>query len=201
MHALAGGGPGRRHGKVDLKVLLGCGAGVLIVLLLLCAGAGVGGWWWYTTEEAKKATEAEHRRILDALGPEVPSYLDTKNRTPGVGKFKGKVVCIDTKAKQIDEESLDHLPEALKATKPDEVGGIVLLTWSEEEGGTYPDGSRAMISVARVTLIDRARSKVLFSGQEILGETPQQKVGTGDRTGPKPWDKLTDLLKQYQESG
>jgi hypothetical protein len=195
------GGTRRRPGKIDLKVVIGCAAAGLFVLLLVCAGGGGAAFWWYKTEEDKKEKEAERRRILDALRPELPSYLEAKNRTPGTGKFKGKVVCIDAVAKTIDEESLDNLPDSLKATKPDEVGAIALLVWSEEEAGNYPDGSKAKVYVAHVTVVTRPDSKILASGRPIRGVTVETKHGPGDRTGPKPWDQIAELLKGYQEGG
>jgi hypothetical protein len=201
MHARTGGAR-RREGKIDLKILIGCAAGALFLLLLACAGAGGAGYWWYyQKEEEKKAKAAERQRILEALRPELPAYLEPKNRTIGKGKFSGKVVCIDLNGKKIDEESLDNLPDSLRATKPDEVGAIALLLWSEEEVGNYPDGSKAKAYVAQVTLISKRDSKVLLAGKPIRGDILETKHGSGDRTGPKPWDKIVELLKEYQEGG
>jgi hypothetical protein len=171
-------------------------------LLLACAGAGGVGFWWYQKEEEKRAKEAERQRILEALRPELPAYLNPKNRTIGKGKFSGKVVCVDLNGKKIDEESLDNLPDSLKATKPDEVGAIALLLWSEEEAGTYPDGSKSKVYLAQVTLISKHDSKVLVSGRPVRGASVEKHPwlhGSGDRTGPKPWDKIVELLKEYQE--
>ena len=200
MHAPTGGAAARAA-KIDLKLLIGCAAGALFLLLLACAGAGGVGFWWYQKEEEKKAKEAERRRILEALRPELPAYLNPKNRTIGKGKFSGKVVCVDLNGKKIDEESLDNLPDSLKATKPDEVGAIALLLWSEEEVGNYPDGSKAKVYLAQVTLIAKRDSKVLVSGRPVRGDILETKHGSGDRTGPKPWDKIVELLKEFQEGG
>jgi hypothetical protein len=200
MHASTDGGPLRRPGKGDPKLLIGCGIGCLFLLFVVCAGGGGAGYWWYTTEADKKAKQAERQRILDALQPELSSYLEPAKNPLSKGKFKGKVVCIDTGAKKIDEESLDHLPDSLKATKPAEVGAVAKLIWREEEVSEYPDGSKAKRYVATVTLIDRAQSKPLAPPRVIEGDIQEKKFGSGDRTGPKPWGKIVDFLKEHQES-
>jgi hypothetical protein len=188
-----------RNGKVDLKIV-GCLAAGGVVLVLCAGGIGGGIFWKIHSDEA--AAQAERKQIIDALSPEVPKYLERTPPQPplATGKFKGKVVCIDLGAKQIDEDSLNHLPAALKATKPEEVGAVVWLEWRVEDGGIYPDGSKAKIHVVVITLIDHANRAILFAKKEIRGETAATKIGSGDRVGPKPWDKIITFLQQYSES-
>jgi hypothetical protein len=204
MHQLIDGRePPRRAGKISPKVIGCAGACVFVLLCLVCGACGAPFYYWYWKTEADKAAkEAERQRILDALTPELPSYLDPKNMKPGLtkGKFKGKVVCIDKDKKQIDADAQMALPDTLKATKPDEVGAVAWLNWSEEEGGDYPDGTKAKIYVVRVGLIDKRTGSVLIIGKEIRGDTEATKYGKGDRVGPKPYEKIAALLQEHADS-
>jgi hypothetical protein len=188
-------GDTRRFGAVNKKVVIGCCAGLFVFLFLAGgAGVGVGVWYWYQNRE-----EAERKQMAAAFDKEIDSYLDSKNVKVGPGKFKGKVVCIDRKEKKVDEESLIHLPDALKATKPDEVGAVALITWDEEVVGDYPDGAKAKIYVASITLLDKKQMKYIVLHHEIRGEKKESKRGSGDAIGPKPWDKIVDFLKEHAE--
>ena len=183
---------GSRSGKVNW-VVLGCAGGG--VLFLLCAGCvGGGSYLWHMTQESRK--EAERQFILNAFVPALPTYPRPERLQVGQGKFKGKIVCLDRTTEKIDVDSLTNLPELWMAKRPDEVGAVVWIKWSEEEGGSYPDGSKAMIRVAFVTVVDKPSSKILVR-KEIRGEPLKEKVLSGDRVGPKPWDKIKELLLEY----
>jgi len=191
-----------RAGKMNPKVV-GCTAAcVLLLLILVCGGGGAAGYFfWYKPKAEEEAKQAERQRLHDALTPELSSYLNLKTGppSPGTKKFKGKVVCIDQDKKEIDTDAQVALPAALKAAKPDEVGAVALLSWKEEVSGDYPDGSKAKIYVVNVALIDKHKEAMLVF-KEIRGDTQENKVGEGDRLGPKPFDKLVALLQEYADS-
>ena len=112
-------------------------------------------------------------------------------------KFKGKVVCINQVNQQIDAETQATLPASLKATKPDEVGCVAWLTWSEDVVGDYPDGGKARIHVVSVTLFEKQTGTLLVYGKVIDGDKQVTKFTSGDRIGPKPFDKIAELMQGY----
>jgi hypothetical protein len=195
--------PRRRAGKINLKVAGCIGAALFGFLCLVCCGGGAGVYWYHTTEAAKAAKQAERQRILDALKPELSSYLDVNRQAavPGKKKFKGKVVCIDATTKEIDEESVTELPESLRAANPGEVGAVAWLTWSQEEGGNYDDGSKAIVRVVDIQLFNKP-TRGLLVHHRIVGDTQSSKLSwsKGDSVGPKPWDKVAALLQEYADA-
>jgi hypothetical protein len=190
-----------RAGKINLKVVGCAGAGLFGLLCLVCGGGGVAGYFFWYKPRAEAAKEKEIQEIRDTFTPALSSYLDIKIKPPtqAKGKFKGKVVCVDTINKKIDAETQAALPAALKATKLDEVGCVAMLTWSEEEAGDYPDGSKAKIHVVVVLLIEKKTETVLLSGKVINGDKQATKLTGGDRVGPKPFDQLAELLQEYAD--
>jgi hypothetical protein len=196
-----GRAPRPRVGKINMKIM-GCAVACLFVFLcLVCVGGGVGVWYW-KTEADKAAKEKERQQILTALNPELSSYLDIKTTLPigGSRKFKGKVVCVDMDKKDIDADAQMALPDSLRATKPEEVVAVARLYWTEEDGGDYPDGSKARIHVVHVTLLEKKTGSMFVFRKEIRGDTEASKFGKGDRVGPMPYDKLTVLLQEYAEA-
>jgi hypothetical protein len=195
--------PRRRAGKINWKVV-GCTSAALFALLFLACAASIGGYFfWYMPAQAKAAQEKERQQIRDAFAPELSSYLNYQVKPPARGaanKFKGKVVCVDMSAKQIDAEAQAALPESLRAAKPDEVGCVAQLTWSAKEVGDYDDGSKAKISVVEVKLLDKKTGSTLLLSQTIFGPNPEAKITGGDRVGPKPFDKIAELLGHFAEA-
>jgi hypothetical protein len=189
----------RRFGNLNLKVVGCVGAGLFLLLCVVGVAGGGYYYFWYKPQADKVAKEAERQRILDVLKPELSSYLDIKTTNATTKKFKGKVVCIDKSKKEIDADSLTELPDALRATKPEEVGAVAWLVWKEEEGGTYPDGSKAKIHVVDLMLIEKQTgTRLIF--KQIRGDTQAEKYGEGDRVGPKPWDKIAAVLQEFADA-
>ncbi len=202
MYSCSDNGPARcRFGKINPN-LLGCAGIGVFVLLCLGVGAAAGYFFWYKPKVDGATKQAERRRILDAFNPELTSYLDIKTKPllPTQSKFKGKVICVDKDNKQIDADAQIALPDSLKATKPDEVGAVAWLSWSEEVAGDYPDGSKAKIHVVHVTVIEKPTGTILIYRAPIRGDTQATKSGAGDRIGPMPWGKLPALLQEYADS-
>jgi hypothetical protein len=202
MYPLSDGcAPQRRSGKINSK-FLGCAAVGAFVLLCLVGGAGAGGWYWYNLKADEAAKQAERQEILDVFNPELTSYLDIKPKPllSNKSKFKGKVICIDLDNKQIDADAQIALPNSLKATKPDEVGAVAWLSWSEEVAGDYPDGSMAKIHIVYVTLIEMPTDTIVVYRTPIRGDTQATKSGAGDRLGPMPWDKLSAFLQEHADT-
>ena len=195
--------PRRRAAKINWTVVGCTGLALVSFSFLACAGSVGGYFFWYRPAQERAAQEKERQQIRDSFASELSSYLGYQSMPPargGAPKFKGKVICVDMGAKQIDAEAQAALPDDLRAMKPDEVGCVAQLTWSEKEVGNYDDGSKAKMSVVEVKLFDKKTGSSLAPSQSIYGEHPESKIAGGDRLGPKPFDKLADLLRRYADA-
>jgi hypothetical protein len=116
--------------------------------------------------------------------------LPQPNGTPV--RVKGKMVVVDVKEKKIDDVHFS-LPGDLRASKPEEVGTVVLLTWEKRKtsfSDTNFDPGRYLI-VGQVSVFDWERKSEIASCT-FFGDPPSRVSGPG--TGPKPDAQVLKFL-------
>jgi hypothetical protein len=105
----------------------------------------------------------------------------------------GKVMTIDGASGKIDY-LLFALPKELRATTPDEVKTVVVLTWRETLAGTYTSGAKGYVATCDVEIVDMA-NKLILGGQQFSGpEPPSTKTSKGDWHGAKPTSQVVDYI-------
>jgi len=122
-------------------------------------------------------------------------YTATFATDLSVGYVRGKIVTVEIDSRRVDSLFL-HLPEELRAVRPEEVETIVWLKWHQQEIATYTDGSRAFKHICDVTVIDRSRG-VIVAQKTIWGESPivsKYSGGAQDFYGARPTQKILDYL-------
>src|SRR5262245_1828947 len=113
----------------------------------------------------------------------------------GQGYVIGKVIPVDMKgSKSIDWIYFD-MPNDLRAKKPDEVGTVAQLSWSEDKIDEYTDGAGAYVHVCKVDVIDLGKKSVVVSQTFRGGEPPMEKSHSGSAYGSKPTQDIVNWLK------
>jgi hypothetical protein len=87
------------------------------------------------------------------------------------------------------------LPGDLKARKPEDVGTVVQLNWSEQQIGEYDDKAGAFVHLCTVNVVDLAKKQVVASRSFRGGEPPQEKSSSGSAYGSKPTQDIVNFLK------
>jgi len=67
------------------------------------------------------------------------------------------------------------LPQNLRASKPEEVGTVVLWSRGEVRSGSYGDGTPAMTKFIDISVIDRHRA-LRIGGKRLSGSDPPEKI-------------------------
>jgi hypothetical protein len=67
------------------------------------------------------------------------------------------------------------LPQDVRASKPEEVGSVVLLSRGELRSGSYGDGTPAMTRFIDISIIDRHRG-LRIGGKRLSGSDPPEKI-------------------------
>jgi hypothetical protein len=108
------------------------------------------------------------------------------------GKVKGKMVVVNLKERKLDDLHF-ALPADQSASRPEEVGTVVLLTWEKRKSSfldTNFDPGRYLI-VGEVRIFDW-KSKSEIASYPFFGDPPGRVSGSG--TGPKPDAQVLKFL-------
>jgi hypothetical protein len=112
--------------------------------------------------------------------------------------IRGKILVINKKDKAVDDELFFQLPAADRAGTPEEVGTVILITWSKELVGFYSnnrgDGGAGYVHKCELTIIDRSISTVIYRRWFNGSLPPLKSSGSGDRFGSRPVQEIVDWL-------
>jgi hypothetical protein len=198
-NVLAYGGPDNRFPETqcprtwsagDVATLVFCG----IVACGLVCGGGFLTAYWINRLQTPGRFEKELPAYFDLI-PALPPPGAEPQRPPGVPrKAKGRMVVVNVDEAKIDDLHF-ALPGDLWASKPEEVGTVVLLTWKKSPTSNQPFLPLYMgrnIIIAEVKVFDW-ESKSEIASSTFLGDPPP--IGEQGATGPKPDAHVVTFLK------
>lgn len=160
----------------------GDGCAGIIVFILIVAGAS---WILRSCQSHKLEKHAEAFVSVRGVYTEL-CRLPNEHLSPYI---TGKVLAIDPAGSM----SPLHLkmPKGLRATRPEEVGTILIVEYTEEVVGHYQGGGKALVNVCTVDVVDvNARRKLTsrvfrgtappsvkpWSGSDASGSSPNRDV-------------------------
>jgi hypothetical protein len=141
--------------------------------------------------------------------PLIKESLGVKAEERGLGAYiRGKMLLIKHYAPEdtslpfqdvVDDEVFPAIPRELRATRPADVGTVVVLRWSARPVGHYPGangGATAMAHTCDVQVIDRSLSAIVTTQSFVGGEPPASVVsGRGHSFyGTKPVQEIAKYL-------
>jgi hypothetical protein len=155
---------------------------IIILGIVGVIAAGFGIWAMVRTVQA------------DPFSKELPSYAADFSVGDTSAPFTtGKMVIVNKTTKAVEDPYFD-LPENLKATKPEEVGTIVQVTYEENQVGTYTSGSKAYQYTARVNVVDKATGKIVGRTTFKGGEPPSSVKRGSNGYGSRPTEQIKTYL-------
>jgi hypothetical protein len=176
----------------DHAALFGCFVGIICVAGLV----GCGG--FYGVRSLIRANVAarfeKDLAAYVALSPALPPQ-------PGgvTGKVKGKLVVVNVNERKLHDLHF-ALPDELCASKPEEVGTVVLLTWKQSPTSKEPLPvygpslyANRYIVIGQVNVFDWERKSEIASGT-FLGDVADFDPDGKPKTGPKPDDQVLKFL-------
>jgi hypothetical protein len=119
----------------------------------------------------------------------------------GQGYVVGKIITVQMSPKREVDWIYFDLPGELKARKPEEVGTVVQLSWSEQEIDKYDDGAGAFVHLCDVKVVDLAKKQVVATRSFRGGDPPQSKSSAGSAYGSKPTQDIVNFLKGLPRQG
>src|SRR4051812_1701631 len=135
---------------------------------------------------------------LSPFRPVAESYTAVPLAPPeGAPRVVGKVLPVNFTDRKPDHLYFD-LPADLRASRPEEVGTVVLLIRGKTQVATYQGGGGAFQQFCEVTLVDH-RTRAVLHKQIFQGGPPPQSIssrsstGTGSSPDPSVVDFLTRL--------
>jgi hypothetical protein len=171
---------------------------VCVVVLAACGG-------FFGVRAIIRATVAAR------FGQDLPGYLALMPELPEkgrgqplpfpsiqtTGKVRGRMVVVNADERRIGDLYFD-LPDDLRASKPEEVGAVVLLTWGKiRTSGNGPMSSFMSVEYQRVCQVNVFdwKSKSEIACGTVFGRFPSSNLSSNEEsvTGPKPDD--ADVLK------
>ncbi len=168
-----------------------------VVLVLTGIGGGMG-----TLLEPEFLTSEQERMALDKLGPKADEFARaTGVPTAGDPYVNGRVVTIDVREHNIDEDVYIRLPSDLQARSPEEVSTVVLISYDENVVGHYGSGENAIQESATLTIVD-LRSGTQYEGGVIDGPSPPSVKGRSSSNSggaPDP-DEIATYLEGLPRS-
>lgn len=114
-------------------------------------------------------------------------------------KIPGKIIIVDTKAKQVDP-AFNDLPAPLKPANPDDVQTIVWVEYLFRDTGKYNDGSTAYQTNAKLTLIDANSRKYLWLATVSGRWPPEKRHKDGKDFIEYPAEQIVRYLQNIQLS-
>ena len=163
---------------------------LILLVAVVLALAGFGGYWAVAALVRSSAAAPFQPHLADYLAPPVGPEK--------AGPAPGKMVVVDTKTRDIDGDVFFGLPDALRASRPEEVGTVVQLAYGRAPGpGVYgKERLPSFIQTCQVTVIDRAGRGVIAAALLRGGKPPEGiEEGQKEGVGPKPTQEIIDYLK------
>ncbi len=117
------------------------------------------------------------------------AYLAPPQDSNAAGPVKGKMIVIDMGKREIDWDVSYDLPDYLKASKPEEVGTVVLTTWQNNKVAEYTNGTAGyQYTDPRPSKSSGSRNGEPWSGKANYREVPCRTVSSRSwEGGQKPW--------------
>ncbi len=136
----------------------------------------------------------------------IAEYLAVSEEQPGLGAYiRGRVVVIHVsnnkdgpgQREEVDDEVFPLLPADLRASRPEDVGTVVVLKWSADVFGVYPAGDRtatALVHTCEARIIDLSLSAIVARQSFRGGDPPASIAGGREAYGSKPTQQIADWL-------
>ncbi len=163
----------------------------LMLLIAVVLALAVAGGYWGVAAAMRSSGAAPFR-------PHLAEYLAAPEGPAHPGPVRGKMIVVDKKTRDIDDEVFFGLPSSLRASRPEEVGTVVQLDYGRVPGrGVYgKDHLPSFVQTCQVTVIDRASRAVLATAL-VRGGDPPDHIQDGDKegVGPRPTAQVLDYLK------
>jgi hypothetical protein len=159
----------------------------VIAVIALCVGAFFGiRHMWREAEVGKFKSIAQ-------------SYTAAQGEPDGgQPRIVGKVLPVNMADRSPDHLYFD-LPDALKPSKPEDVGTVALLSWGQDAVDHYTNGATAYQQYCEVTLINHKTKKTIFHEKCVGGPPPMETSNTssasGSSAGPEVIRWLSGLPK------
>jgi hypothetical protein len=163
---------------------------LMLLIVVMLALAGFGGYWAVAAMIRSSAAAPFKAHLAEYLAPTVG---------PGqAAPVGGKMVVVDKNTQDIDSDVFFGLPDALRASRPEEVGTVVWLEYGRERGmGVYGnDHLPSFIQTCKVTVIDQA-SRSVIATTLLHGGAPPETINEGAKegVGPRPTAEVIAYLK------
>src|SRR5262249_10206707 len=97
-----------------------------------------------------------HEHKVGPFNAQAPDFLEVKGSKDTTTVVMGKVIIFDEATRKVDKDVYFDLPDDLRATTPEEVGTVVLVTWSEQKIDEYDNHVPAIQRSGHVKIVDRA---------------------------------------------
>jgi hypothetical protein len=167
-----------------MRRLIGCGVAIAILAVI---GIGVAVYMGVVS--------MMHANYAAPFKPQMAAYVAAPTGSNMGDPVKGKIIVLDKGKQDFDWDVSYDLPADLKASKPEEVGAVVLTDWQKNEVGTYDDGTRAYQYTVDVTVVDHARRTVIAQSTFTGSEPPRTIKYSSEGVGSKPTKEVVDYLK------
>lgn len=184
--------------KSDDKIGCGCWAtgGVLIVVL------GLFGLY-------RQSADRDQIRPFEPYASEYANTSGFQKLPKGAVRYiTGKVICVSIGPQYynvyhhmeaitgpvVDYASV-HLPKDLRATRPEDVGTVVLLDWRFQQTATYTNRSIGGYHILTASFVDR-RANVLIGEVSYRGPDPPDRIiNNNNQTDRDVYDLVDQLIK------
>ena len=185
---LVWGGVLSQSSSLEPNQKIGWSLGIAVASFFICWGAT------YLVVLRNRSSYLEKAGIKDKLKEYVESG---KHQARGAeAMLIGRVVVVEKDHKEDWEfDAMQFkLDRKLIPKKPEDVGTVVLVSWSQSNVGSYTNGATANKWHAQAELIDY-KSQVAFARRSFSGgEPPSSTKSTGTVTGSKPYSEIVKWL-------
>lgn len=135
---------------------------------------------------------------LEAFAAQLPSYMAlwrdgvADESAVANGYLAGKAVIVEVTDREIDRLSFD-LPDAIRATTPEEVGTLIFLKCRTPEVGSYTSGATARDHVCDMVAYDTGAGRVSAMDSVVRGAPGSISVDQSGTAG-RPDEELLALI-------
>ena len=122
------------------------------------------------------------------------AHIKYSDEYSGKGYLVGKAIVVNSSSEEVDNLYF-HLPGRIRASKPDEVGTVILVHCSTENTGEYEGGGAASRKNCDIEIFDKA-TRVIIGSESFSGATPSSIVapaGSGN-SAERPTEDMVKYL-------
>lgn len=149
----------------------------------------------------KKAIADNDKRFASYWPKFLAQYrrLGASGATSGDGHLRGKAAILDANSGK--EGPVDLLPVGARASVPEDVKTLVVLSESRSKVGSYTSGGDAIVLVWTVTIIDWERGSLVAAKTFRGGAPPHWIQGASGATGVAPAEAVREHLAKLPRRG